>query len=61
MILYKDKNEETVAQTDEGEKKTVKADEKLRRKRRKNRKAVCAGGDCKPDEGKSSEIGVYQR
>ncbi len=28
MILYKDKNEETVAQTDEGEKKTVKADEK---------------------------------
>lgn len=28
MILYKDKNEETVAQTDEGQKKTVKADEK---------------------------------
>ncbi len=26
MILYKDKNEETVAQTDEGEKKTVKDD-----------------------------------
>ena len=28
MILYKDKNEETGAQTDEGQKKTVKADEK---------------------------------